>query len=44
MNRSTWISSESLYEWFVLIRPKYAYSDFLKKLRLIVKESDLKEH
>lgn len=43
MHRDVWLSSDKLFEWFVLIRPKYSYNDFLKKLRHIVKESERKE-
>ncbi len=43
LHRNTQIRSDELFKWFMIINPKYKYDDYLKKLRKIVKEIDLKE-
>ena len=43
LNRNSWIQSDKLYEWYITIKPNYEYNDFLKKLRVLVDDCDLKE-
>ncbi len=43
LHRDTWVRSDYLFEWFAIISPNYKYEDYLKKLRKIVKETELKD-
>ena len=44
LHRDTWVRSDYLFEWFVVISPNYKYDDYLKKLRKIIKETELKDY